>query len=544
MLEGAPLSRRRTWEHLGRGSAPRELFFLSEGGHQAVHKAWALVASSLLLVSPQHCSLPRLQPVPVETLGQHLGYLMAGIPSLSFPFCQHSSSFSLLPGLCLPSLSPEAVTSLASPFLRVGGQVRKLEALCCSRHHSGSIWGGFQAGLRSFLRLYVTSTVTVSGRLASNLSALEQALRPLAATIQFLAAVCFPPDCPALPSGVSLLSRLLDVSVHVSNPQVHLVLVSLLRAAAAPYFAFLQAWLFSGEVESLRPEFGLSVDPRHLGARDVGYWRHAFSLLPLQGSDFLADIQVQVHRAGKSLALLRKICPEHYLAGRFRDRQPVMGLAVTAQEQVELRAECAEYERCMREVAREETVTLAEKVRQEVEVRAARCRDLQERHKEAREERMRQVAKEQEEKVARQAVLREELRLQAEEVRERRAREREAVLEEDQRVERERERMEEVAMAREEEDRARMEGFYARLTAEAEERERRAEWRMRRQQPGLVARRSLLHAHMEEGLRKLLLDVQETSSGEEDSVFPDLRFQTDELGNMTVTVEGGLWGAK
>lgn len=88
---------------------------------------------------------------------------------------------------------------------------------------------------------------------------LLQATRPLSLQVSLLGKVCFPPSSPALPSGVQLLDRLLDVSVHVSSEQVnhnchspdlqvHLLLVSLLRAAAAPYFRFLQKWIFEGEV--------------------------------------------------------------------------------------------------------------------------------------------------------------------------------------------------------------------------------------------------------------------------------------------------------
>lgn len=44
----------------------------------------------------------------------------------------------------------------------------------------------------------------------------------------------------------------------------------------------------------LHLEFGLSVDPRFLGVQEAAYWHHAFTLVPIQGSDFLADIQAQV----------------------------------------------------------------------------------------------------------------------------------------------------------------------------------------------------------------------------------------------------------
>ena len=77
---------------------------------------------------------------------------------------------------------------------------------------------------------------------------------------------------------------------------------------------FLQRWLFGGEV--VGEEFGLGVEVRHLASTDASYWHLAHTLLPVQGSSFLADIQAEVHRVGKSVALLRRLQPQHYLAGR------------------------------------------------------------------------------------------------------------------------------------------------------------------------------------------------------------------------------------
>ena len=41
--------------------------------------------------------------------------------------------------------------------------------------------------------------------------------------MSFLGRVCFSPYTPVLPNGVSLISKLLDVSVHVSNKQVRIL---------------------------------------------------------------------------------------------------------------------------------------------------------------------------------------------------------------------------------------------------------------------------------------------------------------------------------
>ena len=47
--------------------------------------------------------------------------------------------------------------------------------------------------------------------------------------------------------------------------------------------------------------------------------------------------------AGKSLALLRLVCPHHHLAGRHRALQPRLQLAVTAEQQEELQQSCRRW---------------------------------------------------------------------------------------------------------------------------------------------------------------------------------------------------------
>jgi hypothetical protein len=69
----------------------------------------------------------------------------------------------------------------------------------------------------------VASVLKLAEQLGGSLGALELALRPLQAQVAFLGRVCFRPGAPALPAGVSLLDRLLEVSVHVSNKQVRIL---------------------------------------------------------------------------------------------------------------------------------------------------------------------------------------------------------------------------------------------------------------------------------------------------------------------------------
>ena len=62
--------------------------------------------------------------------------------------------------------------------------MRQLEALHTSTIQQGNVWAGFQAGLRTFLRQYVTAVLAIAARV-QGLGALLQALRPLQAQVGF-----------------------------------------------------------------------------------------------------------------------------------------------------------------------------------------------------------------------------------------------------------------------------------------------------------------------------------------------------------------------
>merc|ERR1712083_1037535 len=191
-------------------------------------------------------------------------------------------------------------------------------------------------------------------------------------------------------------------------------------------------------------EFGLRIDPRFFEALDGSYWNNAFTLVPVQGSNFLADIQVEVHRVGKSIALLRRLAPQHYLAGRYRHLEPRIRLAVTVLEQEDLRKECTQYEDKMKGVAEEESVTLAQREEREERLKEKLKEELQRKHQKLKEERDLALEAAKVGKVVRQREVRDQLEKQVEEVRVRKEKEALAVKEEHNRINKEAKRMEEA----------------------------------------------------------------------------------------------------
>jgi len=548
---------RQSWENFGVQSPENDKPFLSEAGPITVHHLWKLCMMDLSLVYPI-LNPPALKVVEEKTLCLHICYLVAGIQTKSFFIDQSTQRFEMAEGLCVPSLSPECTDALCKEYREAGNIYTRLDNLASEQCiGESSILSGFCTGLAKYLRLY-SSTAIHLGTKFSILAQLHQALRPMLEALQMLGSICGAGGSEEeegwqqLPRGVQLLSFLLKISVHVCTDRGNLVLVSLFRAAVNPYFRFLKRWLYAGECETSKSaEYGLLMDTRYVNNRTADYWYHTYSLLELEDSGpataFLADIQEKVYSTGKSLALLRLICPDHHLTGRYRELQPPLMLAVTADDQTKLRLSVDAYGSCLTEAAAKNTVSLAQKKEREKEERIQEAILVRQRH-DALEEKVRQEREEtRRRKEDKQKACYDELKEQAAQSRARREAERLKRDQEEQKLQAEIGRVAEEASRREEEDRLRVTQFYARLEREAEDRERRADWRFKRNNPAFKSRRILLHRELDTSLAHRLRmaaggghnkaggDVHivdnETSNTFQ---FSDILIKEDEMGNFAV----------
>ena len=398
------------------------------------------------------------------------------------------------PGVVLDSLSPECLQAFCQDFINVGSYTKKLEVLSSSYNFSGKVLSGFIGGVKKFLRLYSNSILTLSRKFSGNLGLLKQVTSPLMQQLMFLARMCgVESDQFDLPDGVSLLSKLLDVSVHVSNKSVNLLLISLLSSCSAPYLKFLKTWLYSGEIDGVTQEFGLEIDPLHINSRDEMYWKAAYNLIPIEGSSFLSEIQEKVHLTGKSVALLRLLCPDHHLAGKHRDIQPALRLAVSADQHLQLQESCRDYETKIMEIAKECSESYSQRRAKEEEEKCKKLELILLQNQENKLRREKEELARREEKVRRQRQLYSDLQEQARAVKERKLKEKEDKEKEDKRIQDEAEKMENKIREREAEEKRKIEVFYEKLNSEAELREKRAVWRMKRSDPMLKNKRLSLY---------------------------------------------------
>ena len=350
--------------------------------------------------------------------------------------------------------------------------------------------------------------------------------------VSFLAGVAgLDGDEVRLPSGVSLLSRLLEVSVQVSDRRLSYLLLSLLSSCSRPYLTFLKSWLFSGELyhgDSL--EFGIEIDERCSLARDDTYWSGSYRLIPLEGSNFLADIQEKVHLTGKSLALLRLISPDHHLCGKYRDLQPDIKLAVTSEEQIKLSETFKQYESQLAAIAQDCTDTYRQKKAKEEEEKAKKLELILLNIRSNRERFEKEELKRREEKVRKQQQLYSDLQDQMTAVNERRQKEKEEKKALEKQIEAEAEAMEADQRKKEENEKKALEEFYANLNSEAERREKRLDWRKRRSDPVLKNKRFAI-------LNTPAVYSPLPPSPSEIPTLEKVKFDFDEMGNVSVCLE-------
>eukprot|EP00088_Acartia_fossae_P012325 TRINITY_DN16353_c0_g1_i10.p1 TRINITY_DN16353_c0_g1~~TRINITY_DN16353_c0_g1_i10.p1 ORF type:complete len:982 (+),score=253.08 TRINITY_DN16353_c0_g1_i10:307-2946(+) len=242
------------------------------------------------------------------------------------------------------------------------------------------------------------------------------------------------------------------------------------------------------------------MDTRYVNSRNVDYWNLTHCLAQInnfgEATAFLADIQEKVFRTGKSLALLKIIAPNHHLCGRFREIQPNFVLAVTNDEQTNLRSGVDRYLRSVEDLKEVQAMTWQQKREHKKLQEAEQAKIVQKRHDEELDRLKEERDEKEREKKRKQKERHNELLLQMEQSKVKREEERRKRRREEELIEEEAERMAAEARQREAEEAERIRQFYSRLEREAEDRERRADWRLRRNNPSFKYRRMLLHREL------------------------------------------------
>ena len=355
----------RDWESLRN---PNEYRFskdinkvvVSECGNVVVNNLRTIALERLLtLATPRELEvyIPSYHNIELSQLKNDIAFLMIGIESHSFPFSTAKNSFLPRKGLSADGVTPEALESFSTPFMTCGNLVRKLSVLTETSSGRGAIYEGFVYGVKSFLRLYQNLVLTLEK--TQNGGRFFQLARHLMKHVLFISKLCNLDQASiakdthlVVPKGMDLLLYVLGQTRHVSQVDLELQSISILRSTIAPYLRFLSLWLFHGQCSQSDVEYGIQSNESFLAARDRGFWINAYNNIydqythSYQSVDRpldIAYITTKVVACGKALNLLRICSPSHPLCTygvKFRSKLEVV---VTPLQERNLRLTCLNY---------------------------------------------------------------------------------------------------------------------------------------------------------------------------------------------------------
>ena len=332
----------------------------SECGNLVVNNLRTIALERLLTIAtPRNLEvfIPPHHNIELKQLKKDIAYLMVGIESHSFPFSTKKNSFLPRKGLSADGVTPEALESFSTPFMTCGNLMRKLSCMIEVSNGRGAIYEGFVYGIQNFVKMY--QNLVLSLEKSQNGGRFFQLARQLMKHVLFVTKLCNVDQSYSgedsylpIPKGMELLLYVLSRTRHISQTDLELLSISILRATINPYLNFLSSWLYHGKCNQDDIEFGIQSNERFLSNRDRGFWLNAYTsiydalLSSPQHQDRPLDIvyiTTKVVACGKALNLLRICCPSHPLCVdgiKFRSK---LDIAVTPSQEKELRLKCLEY---------------------------------------------------------------------------------------------------------------------------------------------------------------------------------------------------------
>lgn len=305
----------------------------------------------------------------------HAFQAIMGLSSPSFYIDEHagilrpSASLRIWPG------SVESSIAVSTRFARIGSHFIRLEQFVewteRNTAQAGQVCAALGGAVASYLqRILPRITVFADGKADADASVLRLAsqLRKLDEQIAFLARLCgvaVPVDGSSprpvtdcvmhLARGSALVSALYDCACDEVGLQHLAIAYSMFAAACQPFLSFLEEWLWDGVYVDAYDEFGFTEHPEHLNARDSRYWHSGIVMSNIEAwPHFLQGTGTALHSCGKSIMLLRKCVPSHFLCDASL-RPPSLQISFTPTDLPAIQNDVMAYAAQINDLARQHT---------------------------------------------------------------------------------------------------------------------------------------------------------------------------------------------
>uniref|UniRef100_UPI00358EF79D gamma-tubulin complex component 6 isoform X2 n=1 Tax=Myxine glutinosa TaxID=7769 RepID=UPI00358EF79D len=360
----------RTWESIGSMPVPTEKPFVTEAGRDVFDRLCSLrEKEAMQLVGTVQ---NKWEFVQQHQLVEYSLNVLNGISSHTFPFSQNMQIFTVQKGIRMSGLSSETVFGLLSMLAAHGSSYWRLSAFLAlasshSRCERGLVFQAFVSGIRKYLLYYKACVLSVSP-MTTSLLALTFLFHNLGSQLRYLADLCkvgldnTKEDLKDLPLGVNLLSYLYQEALGRCEGENYHVLLSLLRSSCEPFTRYIHEWVYEGICKDVYGEFMIEVNYDYLNCKDKRYWTHGYVLqshteeLPF----FLDSLMHDMYSCGKSINLLKRCNPRHYICWTEIPLPPIT-VKFSSKDIMAIEKECELYSRRMQSVASSSSESREEK---------------------------------------------------------------------------------------------------------------------------------------------------------------------------------------
>ncbi|XP_068200196.1 gamma-tubulin complex component 6-like isoform X2 [Palaemon carinicauda] len=570
VLQGPPITQRRTWENVGHPPVSKEKPFLSEAGPNSAHNIWAIYQEIWSHIHSKS-QVASLCVVERSQLCHDILYLLTGVPSVNFQWCHKCQQFIMRDGLCTPGTTPSYMRTALSPLIECATYIKRLEVMCSPPIYSrkfrrrGSVFNAFIDAVANFLQIHRGKVLLLTGE--HNLLRLLQKLEGPIRRVRFVSSLCCISQehesfmeqsvdesiCShelsssivrkemtkslegsltssfigrpygGVSLGLNLLGDLNNLLSVTKDKEYLMLLVYLIKATCIPFFKYLEDWIYEGVCFDPELEFMVKVDSASLLHRDRRYWTHGYTLRDLSAMpSFLREVLEQAFICGKALNLLKICSPKHYLVSGAV-KHPSLQLCITQDQLQKKQDECQAYKVNVEYLAAKKEVTAMQRDEQIREEKQQLLMAATKTHANAVKEIERRIEAARIQDRHRKQLELKELKEEMEKASERKKMQLQFELEEERRVDKEREEIEQKRKDCEDVLREKIEKYYEKLMKVAEQRETLARWKVDRLQLNEARKKFLMH--------------YEWTKEEEDTVTENGNIMEENTADVKVEVE-------
>ncbi|XP_078035219.1 gamma-tubulin complex component 6 [Augochlora pura] len=348
-ITDASLFNRRTWERFGDIQCAKELMFITDLSTASIHLAKIKQMNKLSLLSEKLINSVVLEEeIPIRQFVEDVKSMLLGIESNTFYYAD-TTGFILRENINVYGVSSELLRKACQEAISWGNCFRFLSHFITPKLQTGKllqeglIFKAVCTNIKELLLHYQVALVRIFNDETNSDRLLRtfQRVRPVASLITRVAKLCEPykeSQC-TLREGNSIIARIYNEAIQVTNTKAALVVYSLLKSCCEVYFRFLQKWMFEGICDDIYGEFMIKTRPQYLRNRDHKFWTKSFSLRNEAVPGFLNVLTESILQCGKTVRLLRICSAKNPVCRVCLTEQPEMKvcLSVTALYEQSLR---------------------------------------------------------------------------------------------------------------------------------------------------------------------------------------------------------------